>query len=128
MFKKKGFCFSQFSSYSKKYRIDGFLYDKETNDITAWVECKWYNKIAHCFLNVPKFKELIYLSETTKIPSYLLFREFDKWGYICLHDGYKIKCSYKIKLTGGTPKGRIVNYDDFEPLVILDKKNITWGN
>ena len=118
----------QFPSFSKKYRIDGCCYDSKTKAIACWIECKWYSKEAHCFLNVPKFNEIIGLSQTTSLPSYLLFREFGKWGYILLHDGEKIACSYTVKLTGGTPKGRIANDDDTEPLIVLDKANIRWGN
>ncbi len=118
--------FNQFSSFSSKYRIDGYCYnDKE---IVCWVECKWYNNNAHCLLNVPKFNELIQLSETTMLPSYLVFREHNKWGFILLHDGNNIICSYTTKLMGGTPKGRTPNIDDVEPLICLDKSNIEWGN
>jgi len=120
--------FNQFSSFSKKYRIDGYFYDKKTKNITAWVECKWYNNKAHCFLNVPKFEELISLSRVTNLPSYLLFREYEKWGYILLHDGKKVVCSYNTKLLGGTPKGRVPNDDDIEPLITLSRDNIIWGN
>jgi hypothetical protein len=119
--------FGQFSSSNKKYRIDGYLYD-ESKNIRAWVECKWYNNRAHCFLNVPKYKELISLSSTTTQPSFLLFREHNKWGYICLHTGLEKGATYDIRLTGGTPKGRVINEDDIEPLVVLHKKFITWGN
>lgn len=118
--------FNQFNSFSKKYRIDGYCY--RDKDITCWVECKWYNKNAHCFLNVPKFNELIQLSKNTMLPSYLVFREYDRWGYILLHDGNNIVCNYTTKLIGGTPKGRIVNDDDIEPLIVLNKNNIEWGN
>ena len=120
--------FNQFPSFSKKYRIDGYCYDKKTYNVVCWIECKWYNNKAHCFLNVPKFNELIRLSELTKKPSYLLFREYDKWGYILLHDGFNITCSYSTKLSGGTPVGRVKNEDDLEPLIVLDKNNINWGN
>lgn len=120
--------YKQFSSYSKKYRIDGFCYNSNTKDIINWVECKWYTTKAHCYLNIPKFKELIDLSEITSLPSYFLFREYERWGYILLHDGKKIRCNYKVKLAGGTPKGRVVNEDDIEPLILLDTNNIVWGN
>ena len=123
-----GFDFNQFSSFSKKYRIDGYLYDKRTKDIVSWVECKWYSGKAHCFLNVPKFKELVSLSQLTELPSYLLFRENKKWGYILIHDGKQIACNYSVKLLGGTPEGRVPNEDDIEPLVVLNKKNIMWEN
>lgn len=118
--------YKQFSSHSKKYRIDGFCY--KNNSIYSWVECKWYSKKAHCYLNIPKFKELIQLSDITLLPSYFLFREYDKWGYILLHDGKNIVCNYTVKLAGGTPEGRAPNEDDIEPLIVLDKKNIVWGN
>ena len=52
--KKFNLKFNQFSSFSKKYRIDGYCYD-ENNKIKCWIECKWYTNKAHCFLNVPKF-------------------------------------------------------------------------
>ena len=125
--KQKKLYYSQFSSFSKKYRIDGFCYDQNKN-IKCWVECKWYNNNAHCYLNVPKFKELIDLSETTLLPSYFLFREYDRWGYIMIHDGFNIVCKYNTKLTGGTPNGREANPDDIEPIIVLNKENIIWGN
>jgi hypothetical protein len=125
--KKFNLKFNQFSSFSKKYRIDGYCYDDE-NKINCWIECKWYTNKAHCFLNVPKFNELISLSELSKLPSYLLFREYDKWGFILLHNGKEIVCSYEIKRAGGTPKNRIENDDDIEPLIILNKKDVVWGN
>ena len=90
--------------------------------------CKLYNNNAHCYLNVPKFKELIDLSETTLLPSYFLFREYDRWGYIMIHDGFNIVCKYNTKLTGGTPNGREANPDDIEPIIVLNKENIIWGN
>ena len=62
------------------------------------------------------------------LPSYLVFREYDRWGYILLHDGNNIVCNYTTKLIGGTPKGRIANDDDIEPLIVLNKNNIEWGN
>ena len=120
--------YKQFSSYSKKYRIDGFCYHSNTKDIASWVECKWYSSKAHYYLNIPKFKELIQLSDITLLPSYFLFREYERWGYILLHDGKKMRCNYKVKLAGGTPKGRVVNEDDIEPLIVLDTKNVVWGN
>ena len=120
--------FNQFSSFSKKYRIDGYCYDIKSKDIVCWVECKWYNNKAHCFLNVPKFNELISLSEVTSLPSYLLFREHNRWGYVLLHDGDKVVCDYKTKLMGGTPKGRVANSDDIEPLIAINKSNIVWGS
>jgi len=120
--------YNQFSSSSKKYRIDGYCYNPVDTNIICWVECKWYNKKAHCFLNVPKFKELITLSETTLLPSYLLFREYKRWGYIPLHNGRNIVCDYKVKLAGGTPEGRVPNDDDIEPLISLSRDNIVWGN
>ena len=120
--------FNQFPSFSKKYRIDGYLYDKRTKDIISGVECKWYNGKAHCFLNVPKFQELVSLSSISGLPSYLLFREYDKWGYILIHDGKQIVCNYSVKLLGGTPNGRVPNEDDIEPLIALNKKDIVWGN
>ena len=124
--KHMGLKFNQFSSFSGKYRIDGYCYYGE--NISCWVECKWYNNKAHCFLNIPKFKELILFSKLTLLPSYLLFREYRKWGYILLHDGKSIVCDYKIKLMGGTPEGRKPNDDDIEPLIILNRANIVWGN
>tara|TARA_R110002074_G_scaffold299362_4_gene470878 strand:+ start:221 stop:667 length:447 start_codon:yes stop_codon:yes gene_type:complete len=120
--------FNQFSSFSKKYRIDGYCYDIHSKNISCWVECKWYSNKAHCFINVPKFNELISLSKSTSLPSYLLFREYNRWGYILLHDGRNIVCNYEIKLMGGTPNGRIANDDDIEPLIILSRENIVWGN
>ena len=126
--KKLNTNYNQFSSFSKKYRIDAYLYDEQHKNIRAWVECKWYNNKAHCFLNVPKFKELISLSEMTNLPSYLLFREHNRWGYILLHDGLSVSCTYETKLLGGTPKGRVSNDDDVEPLVAINKRHIIWGN
>jgi len=126
--KRMNFHYSQFSSFSKKYRIDGYCYNPENKNITCWLECKWYSKKAHCFLNIPKFNELIQLSKVTLLPSYLLFREYEKWGYILLHDGKNIVCNYDIKLIGGTPKNRVVNDDDIEPLIILSRLDIEWGN
>ena len=126
--KRMNLSYNQFSSFSKKYRIDGYCYDDKDKKIACWIECKWYNKKAHCFLNVPKFKELVKLSETTLLPSYLLFREHEKWGYILLHSGKNITCKYTVKLMGGTPKGRTPNDDDIEPLIILNKEDIVWGN
>jgi len=121
--------YSQFHSSSKKYRIDGYCYDSITKNIVCWVECKWYSRNAHCFLNVPKFNELIELSTNTELPSYFLFREFDKWGYILIHDGKNLVCDYTgIKKLGGTPPGRVVNYDDIEPVIVLNRNGIKWGN
>jgi hypothetical protein len=118
--------FGQFPSF-QKYRIDGFCYNIESKDIVCWVETKWYKGRAHLFLNVPKFNELISLSESTALPSYLLFREYDKWGYVCIHDGKRTVCDYKTKLAGGTPKDKPVNSDDIEPLIILNRSGIIWG-
>ena len=39
-----------------------------------------------------------------------------------------MRCNYKVKLAGGTPKGRVVNEDDIEPLIVLDTTNVVWGN
>jgi len=119
--------YGQFKSTSNKYRIDGYLYDDDKN-IKAWVECKWYNKKAHLFINPPKFIELTNLSEKTKLPSYFLFREGDFWGYILIHDGNEIVCNYTVRLCGGTPQGREVNDDDVEPLIVLAHDDIIWGN
>ena len=120
--KHKGMNFKEFSPKSGKYRIDGFLYN-HNNTITAWVECKWYNGKAHLYLNVAKYNELISLSNISDAPSYLLFREGNRWGFVKIGD-----CGGKIKLAGGTPKGRKPNKDDVEPLVCLDREDIIWGN
>jgi len=125
---KLGLDYIQFPSTGKKYRIDGCLYSLDDGSVRAWVECKWYSGNAHCFLNPPKYNELIILGGLYKIPSYLVFREFDRWGYICLHDGDRVFCDYKLRVSGGTPQGRIPNNDDIEPLVCLNKDKIIWGN
>jgi len=91
-----------------------------------WIECKWYRREAHCYLNVPKFNELLLLSERTNVPSYLVFREYKRWGYIMLHDGSNIVCKYSVKILGGTPKNRVQNGDDIEPLIVLDRDDIIW--
>ncbi len=126
--KQMNFGYNQFSSFSKKYRIDGYCYDVVNRNITCWIECKWYNDKAHLFLNVPKFNELLLLSQTTSLPSYLLFREHNKWGYIMLHNGENIACDYATKLMGGTPKGAVSNDDDIEPLIVLSSNCVVWGN
>ena len=117
--------YGQFSSFSKKYRIDGFVKDVEDN-VTGWVECKWYKKKAYCWLNLPKYNELITLAEITGQPSYLVFRIPGKLGYIKLHDGETKTCSYTVKVTGGTQWGRFKNEDDIEPLICLGQKQIVW--
>ena len=95
--------------------------------VVGWVEAKWYTGKAHLYLNVPKFDELVRLAEISKAPSFLVFREGDRWGYVRVHDGEKIVCEYIVKLAGGTPKGRVKNDDDIEPLVVISRKSITWG-
>jgi len=123
---KMNMSFNQFSSKSFKYRIDGYLYKDKI--IKGWVECKWYSNKALLFINVPKYQELVNLSEMTGVPSYLLFREGDKWGVIIIHDGKNRVAKYEVKLLGGTPVNRVKNPDDIEPLMVLDRKQIRWGN
>ena len=124
--KRNGLKFKQFKSSSNKFRIDGFFYDDDLN-IKLWAECKWYSGKAHLYLNMAKFNELVYLSEYSKCQSILLFREYDNWGFVVIHDGNKIKCDYEVKLLGGTPKGRVINDDDIEPLIKINRNNIIWG-
>lgn len=125
--KFKKLSYNQFPSNSGKYRIDGYLYDND-NNIKAWVECKWYSKEAYCYLNIPKYNELLQLSINTSQPSYLLFRVPGRWGWITIHTGHELGAEYKIQHKGGTQKGRATNVDDVEPLVVLDKKYIVWGH
>jgi hypothetical protein len=77
-------------------------------------------------LNVPKYAELINLSEMTGLPSYFVFREQGKWGYIVLHTGSNKAATFSVIQTGGTPKGRTPNPDDIEPLIKFDKSCIQW--
>lgn len=121
---KVGCQFKQFQS-NGKYRIDGYLYNGRK--IIAWIECKWYNSKAFCGLNVPKYEELVSLSERHKIPSYLLIREGDKWGAILIHDGEQVRAETMLMHTGGTPPGRKANPDDIEPIVKFENTAIKWG-
>jgi|TARA_R110000803_G_scaffold195240_1_gene258430 hypothetical protein len=117
-----------------KYRIDGWFH--QGNELKGFFECKWYtdNKKAFAMLNIPKFKELIDLSEITKKSSFLLVREKLKkdvggrWGYIELHNGKEVCCKYECKIAGGTPPGRKPLPDDVEPLIVFDYKEINWVN
>lgn len=117
-----------------KYRIDGWFYLPRSEgdlrgEILGWAECKWYGdgKSAFCALNVPKYDELIRLSSLTGKPSYFIFREQGRWGYIVVQDG-DLKTPFKLVQTGGTPKGREPNPDDIEPLIMFDKDYIYWGS
>jgi hypothetical protein len=110
-----------------KYRIDGWLYDNDKT-VKAWLECKWYgeNKKAYLAMNPPKFNELVMLSKTTGIKSYFIIREHGRWGYIQIHSGDKITAKYSVVIAGGTPKGRIANPDDIEPLIRFDYSQVRW--
>jgi len=119
---KKGWKYRMFPSTAKKYRIDGYFYD-DKNNVKCWVECKWYSGKAYLMLNVPKYNELKSLTASTFYPSILLFREGDKWGWIVVGSSKP-----KIKVMGGTPKGRTPNEDDIEPLVVFNRSDIVWGN
>lgn len=116
----------------KKYRIDGWFHKGEQStsrgEMIGWAECKWYGdgKKAFCALNVPKYMELIHLSETTLLPSYFIFREQGKFGYIVIHDGVMHRAKFTVWQTGGTAKGRTPNSDDIEPLIMFDKQEIKW--
>jgi hypothetical protein len=116
-----------------KYRLDGWFYNESYNgsckgDMIGWAECKWYgdNKTAFCALNVPKYMELINISSLTKLPSYFIFREQGRWGYLILHNGVQTIAEFTVVQTGGTPKGRPPNPDDIEPLIKFDKSYVQW--
>ena len=116
-----------------KYRLDGWFYKPKfegdnKGSMVGCAECKWYGdgKTAFCALNVPKYAELINLSEMTGLPSYFVFREQGKWGYIVLHTGSNKAATFSVIQTGGTPKGRTPNPDDIEPLIKFDKSCIQW--
>jgi len=114
-----------------KYRIDGWFYNNgiSGNEMMGWAECKWYGdgKKAYCALNVPKYGELINLSKLTLLPSYFIFREEGRFGYIIVHDGTMHRAKFKVMQAGGTAKGRTPNADDIEPLIMFDKSEIKWG-
>ena len=92
----------------KKYRLDGWFHNGQDCDsrgeMIGWAECKWYGdgKTAFCALNVPKYAELINLSEMTGLPSYFVFREQGKWGYIVLHTSSNKAATFSVIQTGGT--------------------------
>lgn len=120
-----GFGYQQFPPSSGKYRIDGcVLVDRF---VMGWVEAKWYpGKSGFCALNVPKFDELIRLSETSCKPSYFVYRIEGRCGFIKLHDGFNLTFEPVVQLAGGTPDHRAANDDDIEPLVMLPKEKTEW--
>lgn len=117
----------------KKYRLDGWFHDGKEPDsrgnMIGWAECKWYGdgKKAFCALNVPKYMEMVHLSQTTMLPSYFIFREEKRVGYIVVHDGIMHRAKFKVVQTGGTAKGRTPNPDDIEPLIMFEKQEIQWA-
>ena len=118
----------------KKYRLDGWFHDGKEPDsrgnMIGWAECKWYGdgKKAFCALNVPKYMEILHLSQTTMLPSYFIFREDNRFGFIVVHDGVMHRAKFKVIQTGGTAQGRKPNPDDIEPLIMFEKSEIIWGN
>lgn len=127
-------CTHKQSPNLKKYRLDGWFHNgaepDSRGDMLGWAECKWYgdNKKAFCALNVPKYMEMVNLSQTTMLPSYFIFRENNRFGYIVVHDGLMHRAKFKVSQAGGTAKGRQPNPDDIEPLIMFDKSEIIWGN
>lgn len=115
-----GLQYKQFPKCSGKYRIDGCLVDVGMR-IGAWAEAKWYpTRNPYLAMNVPKYLELLALSERFSVPAYFVFRIPGEWGYCSVED---IK---EIKWAGGTPAHREANDDDFEPLVFFDKTKVKW--
>ena len=118
----------------KKYRIDGWFHDGKDSTskgkMLGWAECKWYGdgKTAFCALNVPKYMELVQLSLITMLPSYFIFREDGRFGYLVVHDGIMPRAKFDVMQDGGTAKGRTPNPDDIEPLIKFHKKHIVWNN
>ena len=113
-----------------KYKIDGWLHSGKNTNVLGFVECKWYGKIGFYGLNLPKYIEGCLLAQYARVPFYYAIRVpggdgRNRFGFITLHDGlWSPSDPVSITHTGGTQKGRQPNWDDVEPMVMLNKDDI----
>lgn len=105
-----------------KYKIDGWLL--QGNEVKAWAECKWLTKTGFYGLNVPKFIEGCQLAKYTHIPFIYAFRDPEGYGYIMVHDATWPVASTTFRLAGGTQAGRSPNWDDIEPMMLFNERDI----
>ena len=107
-----------------KYKIDGILYNGR--EVIGYVEAKWLKKDTMFGINVPKYVEGCQLAAYSKVPFMYAVRIPGKCGISILHDGIWAPDVVELKHSGGTPPGKDPNWDDKEPMMMINRDSIEW--